>query len=258
MPEKGWELVEKGEQKKEGRRTLGVWENEEKTIMVGAAWDSEIPEMWSLFDLPLPKKELVGVDPPAHWPKGVEVMPEPFVGLKIDFAAHEDDLPGQREHYWIYGEKGGFFLKVFVKKGARFDPKEWDFGRPLPENLEAKKRSVRNAIQLVEKIQIPPTLKIDPNLKPSEGADRKEDQAPKIVVVIRKTGVFEMEGKELGLDGVETVLKDRFRKFGEDEVLHIRADSGVEFKYAQRVIKAGARVGLKKVAFTAFVPDEEK
>ena len=80
----------------------------------------------------------------------------------------------------------------------------------------------------------------------------------KIVVNIRDNGDFVKEDtKSLMADGAALreylkAEKERVESKGNEPVLHIRSDKEVEFKYVQRVMKAGATVGLKQVAYAAF------
>jgi biopolymer transport protein ExbD len=106
----------------------------------------------------------------------------------------------------------------------------------------------------------PKTIKIDPNLDPSvaKNAQAAETKKGKIVVNVRNNGNFvEEDTKTIMNDvaAVEEYLKkriDEVKATGQEPTLHIRADKGVEFKFVQRVIKAGATVGLKQAAYAAF------
>lgn len=106
----------------------------------------------------------------------------------------------------------------------------------------------------------PKTIKIDPTLDPSvaENARAADTKKGKIVVNVRNNGDFVEEDAETIMNDVAAVreyLKKRIddvKTRGHEPTLHIRADKGVEFKFVQRVIKAGATVGLKKVAYASF------
>jgi biopolymer transport protein ExbD len=106
----------------------------------------------------------------------------------------------------------------------------------------------------------PKTIKIDPNLTPSvaENAQAAKTKNGKIVVNVRDNGDFVKEDtKSLMADGAALreylkAEKERVESKGNEPVLHIRSDKEVEFKYVQRVIKAGATVGLEQVAYAAF------
>ena len=124
MPEKGWRLVEKGGEPVDGKQALGVWQNEDRTILVEAEWNAKMPELIMLFDLPPVNENNNAADAPPHWPEGAMMVRDPMVGFKIDFEILEENGMGKRQHYWIFGEKGGVFLKVFLKRDAEFDPRE--------------------------------------------------------------------------------------------------------------------------------------
>lgn len=106
----------------------------------------------------------------------------------------------------------------------------------------------------------PKTIKIDPTLTPSvaKNAQAAKTKNGKIVVNVRDNGDFVKEDTEsimADLAAVREYLKEqklRVEGKGQEPVLHIRADKGVEFKFVQRIIKAGATVGLKQVAYAAF------
>jgi biopolymer transport protein ExbD len=106
----------------------------------------------------------------------------------------------------------------------------------------------------------PKTIKIDPTLKPSvaSNAQAAESKNGKIVVNVRDNGDFVKEDAQsimADLDAVREYLRERKEKAegsGYEPQLHIRAHNEVEFKYVQRIIKAGATVGLKTVAYAAF------
>lgn len=106
----------------------------------------------------------------------------------------------------------------------------------------------------------PKTIKIDPNLTPSvaKNAQAAKTKAGKIVINVRKDGTFVEEDTTTIMNDVAAVRDyltkemERVKGKGQEPVLHIRADEGVEFKFVQRVIKAGATVGLKQVAYAAF------
>lgn len=106
----------------------------------------------------------------------------------------------------------------------------------------------------------PKTIKIDPNLTPSvaENAQAAKSKNGKIVVNVRKNGDFIAEDTVSpinGMDGLQEYIrkeKERVDGKGQEPVLHIRADRDVEFKFVQRVIKSGAAVGVKQVAYASF------
>ncbi|MFT6862055.1 MAG: biopolymer transport protein ExbD [Akkermansiaceae bacterium] len=106
----------------------------------------------------------------------------------------------------------------------------------------------------------PKTIKIDPNLTPSvaENAQAAKTKNGKIVVNVRKNGDVIQEDTKTQLNGMDDLQdyikkeKERVQGKGYEPVLHIRADQGVEFKYVQRVIKSGAAVGVKQVAYASF------
>ena len=105
----------------------------------------------------------------------------------------------------------------------------------------------------------PKTIKIDPNLTPSvaTNAQAAKTKNGKIVVNVRKDGEFRSENLEPinGMDGLQEYIKqekERVDGRGYEPVLHIRADKDVEFKFVQRVIKSGAAVGVKQVAYASF------
>ena len=106
----------------------------------------------------------------------------------------------------------------------------------------------------------PKTIKIDPDLTPAVASNSQA--APtvngKIVVNVRKDGDFAKEDATTIMPDIAALreyLKERKEQqdgTGYEPVLHIRADKDIQFKYVQRVIKAGADVGIKKVAYAAF------
>jgi len=106
----------------------------------------------------------------------------------------------------------------------------------------------------------PKTIKIDPALTPSvaKNAQAAKTKNGKIVVNVRANGDFVKEDTTsimADTAAVREYLKEqklRVEGKGQEPVLHIRADKGVEFKFVQRVIKAGATVGLKQVAYASF------
>jgi len=100
VPEKGWVLVEKGEDQKEGKRALGVWTNGEETIKVGAGWDGRLPDIRVLLGF---GPEDQGTDPIA-WPVGAELLEKPLRGLRIPSPVMNEETGERLVHYWIYGD----------------------------------------------------------------------------------------------------------------------------------------------------------
>ena len=106
----------------------------------------------------------------------------------------------------------------------------------------------------------PKTIKIDPTLTPPVAANAlaAKSKNGKIVLNIRDNGDFVKEDARsimADLDAVREYLreqKERVEGNGYEPVLHIRPDEEVEFKFVQRIIKAGATVGIKTVAYAAF------
>ena len=98
-----------------------------------------------------------------------------------------------------------------------------------------------------------PAIKID-KVEPAGQAVEKEGA---IVVKIDEQGAYRFEDKEVKLEDLTEVLNAAVMKFEKKEpvikpVLRIRAEKKVEFKYVQRVIKAGAKAGIKQVAYASF------
>ena len=178
-----------------------------------------------------------------------------MVGFKIEFESYAEEDLGRREHYWIFGKQGGVFLKVFLRDDAEFDPREWGLGSPLPNQLAACRAKVNKAIQTIEEIKLPETIKVDPVLVPpvkDQGKGGKAKKEPEIVVEILEDGTMMMDGEIFDLKSLEVMLTDRARKLGPTAVLKIRAAQNTEFKFVQRVIKAGSKAGLKQVTYAAF------
>lgn len=105
----------------------------------------------------------------------------------------------------------------------------------------------------------PKTIKIDRELEPSvaKNASAAVTIKGKIVVNVRGDGSFLSENLEPinGMDGLQEYIKEQKEDVdgrGQEPVLHIRAHKDVEFKYVQRVIKSGAAVGVKQVAYAAL------
>jgi len=109
-------------------------------------------------------------------------------------------------------------------------------------------------------VSSPKTIKIDTQVQPpvaSNGQAAKTVHG-KIVVNIRNDGMFlaedtttEFATKELLKEYIEEA-KEQIKSKGHTPVLHIRADKRADFKYCQRVIKAGAAAGVDQLAYGAF------
>ncbi len=106
----------------------------------------------------------------------------------------------------------------------------------------------------------PRTIKIDQDVQPpvaSNGAPAPTVHG-KIVVNIREDGLFLAEDTNLTFANKELLSeyiakeKDKIKAVGNTPVLHIRADKRADFKYCQRVIKAGAAAGVKQLAYGAY------
>ena len=80
----------RGEQEKaEGRKTLGVWQNEENTAMVAAVWCDQIPSLEELLDLN-PK---ISTDPSSF--QAIEFVQKPTFGLMVQLT---------HKKYFIYSD----------------------------------------------------------------------------------------------------------------------------------------------------------
>lgn len=106
----------------------------------------------------------------------------------------------------------------------------------------------------------PRTIKIDQDVQPpvaSNGQAAKTVHG-KIVVNIREDGLFLAEDTNLTFENKELlseyigIEKEKIKAVGNTPVLHIRADKRADFKYCQRVIKAGAAAGVDQLAYGAF------
>ena len=109
-------------------------------------------------------------------------------------------------------------------------------------------------------VSSPKTIQIDAKVEPPVASNGSA--APtvhgKIVVNIREDGTFlaedtniTFETKELLKDYIEEEKK-KIKAVGHTPVLHIRADKRADFKFCQRVIKAGAAAGVDQLAYGAF------
>jgi len=101
------------------------------------------------------------------------------------------------------------------------------------------------------------TIRIDPDLIPTAGPGGKKSKTA-IEVVVREGGVFEVEGKVLDQEALQAALKVAAKEGGEGGVLMIKAEKKGEFKYVQRIIKAGAAAGLRQVAYGLLIEEKEE
>ena len=106
----------------------------------------------------------------------------------------------------------------------------------------------------------PKTIKIDPRVRPpvADQGQAAKSLHGKIVINIREDGTFLAEDLVTQFDGLTELTeylkdeKDKVSAIGNTPVLHIRADKGAEFKYCQRLIKAGAAAGIDQLAYGAY------
>lgn len=106
----------------------------------------------------------------------------------------------------------------------------------------------------------PKTIKIDPNVQPPVAANGQAAKSlhGKIVINIDKDGGFLAEDLKTRFDGIDDLKdylekeKDRVKGLGKTPVLHIRGDKRADFKFCQRVIKAGAAAGIDSLAYGAY------
>lgn len=253
VPGKGWKLVEKGDGKLEGKRTLGVWQNEGETVIVGAAWDVDLPEPQTLFAFDYGNKS-AEYEPP-HLPEKAELLENPHLGMKIAFLAKDEEWPGRMEHYWIYGKEGGVFLKVFLKGKSEFPLAQWKVDGPVVDEGGKKRKKLEQFVKKLKEL-LPPTIRIDGDLKPTAATEAKDEKAA-IVVSLKEDGVYEVEGVELDIEELKKEMGKAAKKAGPGGFLKIRAAKGIQFKYVQKVIKAASQVGLTQIAYAAFVEDEK-
>lgn len=95
----------------------------------------------------------------------------------------------------------------------------------------------------------------------AEQAIKEQGEIEKIVAVIKADGTFWFGDKEMTLEKLGEAFKAEVIKIKKEDaitepVLHVRAAKEVEFKYVQRVIKAGAKAGIKQVAYASFAKEE--
>ncbi|MEJ6719487.1 MAG: biopolymer transporter ExbD [Akkermansiaceae bacterium] len=106
----------------------------------------------------------------------------------------------------------------------------------------------------------PKTIKIDPRVQPPVAANGQAAKSlhGKIVINIRDDGALLAEDLKTIFDGVEDLKdylekeKDKVKAKGKTPVLHIRGDKRADFKFCQRVIKAGAAAGIDSLAYGAY------
>lgn len=103
-----------------------------------------------------------------------------------------------------------------------------------------------------------PPIAINPKLAPSKKIEKKEGS---IGVEIREDGTYWLGDQEVKRENLVEVLKAALLKVEKKDpkaepVLQIRAAKELEFKYARRVIKAGAAAGIKQVAYASFAKEE--
>ena len=254
VPDEGWKLLEKGEGKTEGKSALGVWQNEEKTVIVGASRDEKLPGSATLYGLDL--RQDPGLYDPDHLPDKVELLEKPRVGVKIMFLANDEERTGRLEHYWVYGKKGGVLFKVSLKGEAKFSLEDWTVDGKV-EDHDGEKHKELEAFVKKSVGLFPPTIRLNAELSRERAMRAKADEV-KIEVVVRKDGGFEFGGKALDEEALRKVLKKEGAKNGEKGVLHVKAEKEVEFKYVLRVIKAAAAAGVTKVAYASFAKDEKE
>ena len=187
VPENGWKLLQKGDGKTEGKRTLGWWENEEGTITVGAAWAPVIPDFKTILGF---GPEEQGVDP-FEWPKDATLLEEGALGLRIDFKP-EKNLDGKiQEHFWIYRQKGGVFLKVLRKEGSKFPLTDWiPEGLPVDRSKERLKE-LHDVVTRVKGSYVRLKYKFDPN----ETHEATRKRLKRVQMTIGSDGVFSFDGK---------------------------------------------------------------
>jgi len=109
-------------------------------------------------------------------------------------------------------------------------------------------------------VSTPKTIKIDTEVKPpiADNGQSARSIHGKVVVNVREDGTFLAEDLKRTFDGLTELteyLKDEKEKveaIGNTPVLHIRADKGADFKYCQRLIKAGAAAGIDQLAYGAY------
>lgn len=250
VPTDGWTRLEEGEKESEGKRTLGVWQNEVETVKVGAGWVGELPELAVLLGF---RPGVQEVDP-AEWPIVAKVLDGERLGLQIKFP--KDKNGDQRQHFWLFGKGGGVFLKVIERNGGAFRLDQWKVSGPVTDPEGLKKKELERVVKLLRNPP-PPTITISPDLEPAaaEAIPAKEDRA--LTVVVREDGTFEVEGKELDLAALSEAMEKAVKE-KPDGTLHIRAASAVQFKQVQRVIKAGAAAGIEKVAYASFAKEDDE
>ena len=106
----------------------------------------------------------------------------------------------------------------------------------------------------------PKTIQIDTEVQPpvADNGQAAKTLHGKIVINIREDGTFLAEDLKTTFDGIDELKeyiegeKDTVKGKGNTPVLHIRADKRADFKYCQRVIKAGAAAGVDQLAYGAY------
>jgi len=106
----------------------------------------------------------------------------------------------------------------------------------------------------------PKTIQIDAEVQPpvANNGQAAKSVHGKIVINIREDGTFLAEDLKTRFDGIDDLKeyiegeKDTIKAVGNSPVLHIRADKRADFKYCQRVIKAGAAAGVDQLAYGAY------
>jgi biopolymer transport protein ExbD len=103
-------------------------------------------------------------------------------------------------------------------------------------------------------------VKTDPEVKPpvADSAVKQKDGSGRIVVNIRKDGVFTAENFTTILadeDAIEQLVKaeaEKIRPQGITPKLHLRGDKDTVFRHCRKVVAAAARAGVDQVVFGVF------
>ena len=257
VPDNGWQLLEKGDGKAEGERFLGVWENEEKTILVGVAWAPELPEFGVFLGFGSGNK---GVDP-SDWPQNAEVLKEGRLGVRVEMRFVDVKKEEREERYWIYGENGGVWLKVLLLEESEFSLEGWGAkGEPVDPEGD-KRKEMENVVTRVKAAGIPRTIEMDPR--------KSEEEITKTLkrfeVEIREGGEFWFQGKKVKETDLREVLKGAAMTVKKTEresviqlALDIVAEKGVEFRFVQRLVEIGKQAGIQLASIRQIGAEERE
>lgn len=143
---KDWEqIVEAEAGDGETWEILGAWRSPDGEMRVSLWKHEEGLKEYQYFGFN--ERDLGSGHDPSVFPTRFEELPRPWVGVRVVFGRKLKEGSLSKEFLVIEGKEAQQFVRVRLKKGARFNVMDWNFARVPSDELAAKRKKSRAQVK---------------------------------------------------------------------------------------------------------------